>query len=89
MRWQAALRTRVRRASGVLPDQAQPTQMTFVAQRAPERSPDLRVIAPMHPSALDSPSPALRLQRLEGFTRNQFCSPYARQQDQDVRRQVG
>src|SRR5215831_4501218 len=30
----------------MLPEQAQPTQMTFVAQRAPERSPDLCVIAP-------------------------------------------
>ncbi len=89
MSWQAALRTRVRRASGVLPEQAQPTQMTLVVQRAPERSSDLRVIAPMHPPALDSPAPALRLERLEGFTCNQFCSPHARQEDQHVRRQVG
>src|SRR6266481_5896764 len=34
---------RVRRASGVLPDQVQPTQVTFVAQRVPECSPDLRL----------------------------------------------
>jgi len=51
----ATVGARVRRASGVLPDQAHPCQVAFVAQRAPQRSPDLRVIAPMHPPALDAP----------------------------------
>src|SRR5215470_2669039 len=85
----AAAGAGVRRASGVLPDQVQPTQVTFVAQRAPEGSPDLRVIAPVDPAPLRSASPTLRLERLEGFAGDQFGLPYGSEQDQDVGRQVG
>src|SRR5205085_9654796 len=65
-----------------------PTQVTFVAQRAPEGSPDLRIVAPIDPASLRSASPALRLHRLEGFARDQFRFPHGSEQDQDVRREM-
>ena len=71
----------VRRASGILPDQVQPTQVTFVAQTSPECSPDLRVVAPVDPAPLRSTSPALRLERLEGLARDQVRFPYGSEQD--------
>jgi hypothetical protein len=60
MRRLATVGARVRRASGMLPDQVQPREVTFVAQTSPECSPDLRVITPVDPAPFRSTSPALR-----------------------------
>ena len=87
--WLATVGAGVCRACCVLPGQVLSREMAFVAQTAPQRSPDLRVVAPMHPPAFGSPSPALRFQRLEGFTGNHVGSPHARKEQQHVGSQVG
>ena len=85
----ATARAGVGGACGMLPDQVHPCEKAFVAQTAPQRPADLGVIAPTHPSPLDSPSPAFRLERFERFARNEVGSPHARQQDQHIGRQMG
>ena len=60
MRRLATVGAGVRRASGILPDQVQPREVTFVAQTSPEGSPNLRIGAPVDPAPLRSASPALR-----------------------------
>src|SRR2546425_5620044 len=65
-----------------------PAEMTFVAQGAPECSPDLRVSAPGAPAPFDTAPPALRLEGLERFACDQVGLPHPGQQEQDGGRQV-